>query len=231
MGNLMKKYGFATSAFAIGVALVATAFIGLRAQAAIYDGLSDDEKNQVQAGSQVVKTVDVAGASWPKVTVYQYVKATPEEVMGVFTDYERATSYMGGLTKAKISKRIDARTVEIDYLLALPLVADEWYTVRDTLSDYDNGHAYQVAWSLVKAYSTRSSEGAMKVEAMGSGSIISYYNFVVSNRAGAGFLYKKAIARVKDSVRDIQREVERVKDKDPAYLSTRVKALSEALGH
>lgn len=229
MGKL-DHMGMATSAFVTGVALVATALMTVRANAGIYEGLTDDEKNQVQAGAQVVKTVDVPGASWPRVTVYQYVKATPEEVMGVFTDYERATHYMSGLTKAKISKRIDARTVEIDYMLALPLVADEWYTVRDTLSDYDNGASYQVAWTLVKAYSTRSTEGSMKVETLGSGSIISYDNFVVSNRSGAGFMYKKAIARVRDSVRDIQREVERVKEKDPAYLATRVAALNEALG-
>lgn len=219
-----------TSVFMTGVALVATALVTTVAQAGIYSGLTDDEKNQVQAGEQVVKTLDVPGASWPRVTVYQYVKATPEEVMGVFTDYERASSYMRGLTKSKISKHIDARTVEIDYVLALPFVADEWYTVRDTLSDYDDGASYQVAWTLVKAYSTRSSEGSMKVEALGSGSILAYDNFVVSNRAGSGFMYKKAIARVKDSVRDIQREVERVKEKDPAYLSTRVKALAESLG-
>lgn len=228
MGKI-NKIGIAASAFVVGIALVATASIAVRAQAGIYDGLSDDEKNQVQAGSQVVKTVDVAGASWPKVSVYQYVKATPEEVIGVFTDYERAREYMGGLKKSTISKRINARTVEIDYILGLPLIADEWYTVRDELSDYDNGHSFQVTWTRVRAYSSPSIDGSMKVEALGSGSIISYYNFVVSSRSGAGFMYKKAIARVRDSVRDIQREVERVKNEDPSYLQSRVTAVKEAL--
>ncbi|HEX9595836.1 MAG TPA: hypothetical protein VF982_03065 [Anaerolineales bacterium] len=48
---------------------------------------------QLRNGSQVFITEDVDGKPWPRITVFQAVTASPEEVMAVFFDYESARTF------------------------------------------------------------------------------------------------------------------------------------------
>ncbi len=185
-------------------------FTGIAAATAgIYDGLTPDQKNKIQSGQPVVVMQEAVGSAWPKVWVYQRVSATPEESAAVFADFELASTYVENLKKSKISKRVSKNSFEVDYLLSVPVLSDEAYTVRDVVSSYDNGSSYQVEWNLVRATSTKASTGYAKFEALGTGTLLAYYNFVTPGAFGSGLVKDRAMKQVRDTVAVTVKQIEK----------------------
>jgi hypothetical protein len=169
--------------------------------------------------------------------VYQYIKATPEEAAAVFTDYNRHATYIPNLKRSKISRVIDPRTVDVDFTLRVPVVADERYTTRNQLSTYSTGTAFRVSWALVRASSTRATVGHVRFEPYRNrrlkmtGTLMAYYNFVTpgSKLAGIGFIRRKGLSQMRDAVRAIVRQIEVERAKNPALFRKQLSTLRAAL--
>ena len=129
------------------------------AHAAIVDDLTPAQRDAVAKGNVVFLTHDASGSAWPKAFIYVRIEATPEEVAAVFTDFESQKNYIPNLMKSKIQKEESPSTYLIDYKLHVPILTDESYTVRDVIKSYDNGASYRVDWNLVRADTTKASEG------------------------------------------------------------------------
>src|SRR5687768_14714295 len=99
-------------------------------------GLDSVQLASIAAGRQVVVAEKVAGSSWPRVIVYQFIAASPEQATAVFIDYERHASFLPNVKRSRVSLTLDSVTVEVDYILNVPIVADESYTVRDRLTSF-----------------------------------------------------------------------------------------------
>jgi hypothetical protein len=197
----------------------------------IWEKLSAEQKAAISRGEQVMVTEDMPGKPWPKVTLYQRVATTPEEAAAVFFDYERAVEYVPGLKKSRISRRIDARTFEIDYTLGIPVLADENYTTRNRLSAYAaGGSAFSIDWTLTRADSTRFSEGFARFETLGTGCLFAYYNYVVPSGGLADKFRKRAIRQVSEAAQAVRKQAEQEKSRAPALLTRQVEALQRALG-
>jgi hypothetical protein len=200
--------------------------------------LSADQKLLIESGGQVFITMDVAGFPWPRVYIYQYIDATPEDAAAVFTDYERHKSFIPNLKTSTVSQVVDRVTAEVDYVLRIPLFADERYTVRDQLSSYDDGTSYEVRWTLVRASSTRGSEGNLRFEPYQNerlqrqGTLMSYYNFITpgSRLAGIGFIKRKGLQQLRDTAHAIVRQVQSARARDPALFQKQLAALRAAMG-
>lgn len=212
------------------LAVLMTAVQPVHAQAA--HELSAGQMTDVDGGGQVFLTWDVAGSPWPRACVFQYIHAAPDEAVAVFTNYRRHTGYIPGLRKAKISRVIDPATAEVDYTLDVPIVADEDYTVRDHLSRYDGGASYKVEWTLVRATSTKATEGNVRFEPHRDGTLMAYCNLVTpgSSLARLRFIRSRALAQVRETARAIVVEVERERAQDRALLAAELRALRLALG-
>lgn len=197
----------------------------------VYDELNDAQKAAIQRGKQVFLTEDVPGAPWPRTFVYQRIEATPEEAMAVFFDVERQKDYVPNLKKSKISKVIDARTREIDYTLKVPVffIPDEDYTVRTVLSTFDNGAAYRTDWTLVRADTTKESVGSARFEALGTGTILGYVNFVRPGSSFADAVENKAMKQVQETVRATVKQIETIRLKHRDVLENELEALRAAL--
>ncbi len=191
--------------------------------------LSAADQKKVQSGGQVMVTDALDGYPWPRVRVYQAVKATPHEVIAVFTDYNRGSEFVPNCLKSKISKEVSPLVTEVDYVIDVPIMADEAYTVRDTISK-GGGDSLKVAWKVLKATSILESEGSIYAEPLGAdGSVIRYTNLVKPSSAAAPLLKGVAISQMKDTVNAIVQEVEKLK-LNPARLQPEVKRLRTALG-
>lgn len=166
-------------------------------------------------------------------TIYAFIDATPEEAAAVFMDYEAQPSYIPSLRKARISHVIDAATVEVDYKLAVPWLPDEEYTVRDRMSLDSTG--YRVDWHLVRATSTRGTVGHALFSPYVNGitrrpgTLLEYFSFVTpgSRLAGVAFVRRHATREVSETVRAVQRQVER--DKQGPEMPRRLAALRSAV--
>ena len=161
--------------------------------------LTSAERAALESGQQVVREERVLGAPWPRVTVLQLVDASPREAAAVFTDYDRHSTFLPGVKKSAVSRRVSKRVAEVDYLLYVPLFADEHYTVRDSLTAIAGAASYRVDWSMVRARSTKSILGSVQFDPYrdtrtgGDVTLVTYVNLVVPGQRLAGPLKGRAL--------------------------------------
>lgn len=199
----------------------------LRASSLLED-LSAAQVGEVARGGQVVLLEEVGGHPWPKVRLFQKVEATPEEVAAVFFDYKNAKEYVPKLLKSEISRQVTPCVLEVDYGVDVPILPDEFYTVRNTLRAGEDG-SYTVSWNLLKALQTKSSEGNLRIERWKDGAVIRYTNFVTPGSVMARLLKTTAIDQMRNTVRAIVTRVEKQKNECPETLKSEIHSLQEAL--
>ncbi len=195
----------------------------------ILNELTSSQQAELKKGEQILITEDVEGKPWPKVKVYRLIDATPEEVMAVFCDFSTAKSFVPKLLKSDISNKVSPTIVEVDYGVDVPILPDEFYTVRNTIKASGKG-CYQVDWKLLRAVQTKDSIGSMRVEPMGEKCLMGYQNLVTPGSSMAGLLRGKAIEQMRETVAAIGEHAEAQKTKNPGELQKQVTALKTALG-
>lgn len=172
---------------------------------------------------------------WPAVTVFLFVDSSPEEAAAVFVDYGLQRSYIPKVKRSTVSRVIDPATVEVDYVVELPIVSDEAYTVRDHLTR-DGANGFRVDWTLVRAASTKATVGHARFAAYQnsrtrrSGTLLEYHNFVTpgSRLAGLGFIAKRAVRQVEETARAVAVRVE-MERKQERTMADRVAKLRSSL--
>ncbi|HRJ71997.1 MAG TPA: hypothetical protein PLS03_07215 [Terrimicrobiaceae bacterium] len=197
--------------------------------AGILEELSPSQQADLKKGAQILVVEEIAGKPWPKVKIYRVIEATPEEVVAVFSDYTGAKSFVPKLLKSEISKQISPCVAEVDYGVDVPILPDEYYTVRNSVK-FLPPDRYRVEWKLVRAVQTKDSEGMLTVEPYEGKSLMSYHNLVTPGSSMAVLLRGKAIEQMRQTVEAIGCEVEKQKTSNPAGLSRQVAALRAALG-
>ena len=214
---------------------------GARVDGRAYDEMTAEQKRVFDGGGQVFVARDVAGSPWPAVVVYQRIDATPEVAAAVFIDYEQHRTYIPGVRQARVSRVVDPATVEVDYVLDVPMFADERYTVRNHVTAYEGGDSYRVEWVLVRASSTKGTTGQVRFEphpdggrggpGAGPGTVMAYSNFVTpgSGLARVGFVKARAMRQMRETASTIVRRVEAERATEPALLSRQLDALRAAL--
>lgn len=193
------------------------------------------ERAAIDSGRQVVKAETVSGSSWPRVTVYQFISGSPEEAMAVFADYDRHRTFLPNVKQSRISRVVDSATTEVDYVIGVPVVSDESYTVRNHLtSTVEAGQrTYRVAWTLVRASSTKAADGEARFEPYRDGTLLTYRNLVVpgSALAGMGFIRGRAQREVEATARAIASRVSKERTNERSLLDQQVQRLRARIGN
>ena len=208
------------------IALIA--FSPLLPADSLLDDLDKAQTEQVRGGAQVIIKQDVEGKPWPRVKLYQRVRATAEEVAAVFFDYTNAKGFIPKVFKSDISNQISPCVIEVDYGIDVPILSDEFYTARNSLTSGEDG-SYCVAWNLIRAIQTKASEGSLRIEDYQGGAVIRYTNFVTPGSAMAGLLKVIAIDQMRNTVHAIVRQAEKQKRENPEALKQQVRQMQEAL--
>jgi hypothetical protein len=192
------------------------------------------QRAAIDRGESVIVTREREESRWPAVTVYVYIESSPEEATAVFSDYASHSSYIPRVTRSAISRRIDAATVEADYVVELPVVSDEAYTVRNRLAREFDG--FRIDWTLVRATSTKATSGYARFHpyvngrSRRAGTLLEYYNFVTpaSRMSGLPFIRNRAVRQVEETARAVARRVQALRA-DSAAIAHRVAILRTAL--
>ena len=201
------------------------------AEGTAFDELNDAQKKALDKGEQVYFDQKVDGAPWPRMYIYQQMDCTPEEAAAVTMDWELRPAYTSDLKSAKIKKVVSATSAEIEYVLHIPLLGDETFTLANTLTPYNNEASYKVDWHLVTATKTKKSEGLTRLEKHGNGTLMAIVNFIDPNQPLAGAFVGKAIQGFKDATLGFANQVKKERDMDQAKLQLQIQALRKALGH
>jgi hypothetical protein len=197
--------------------------------AGLLDELDASDRAKVLAGHQVALQEEVEGKPWPRLRIYQLVRASAEDVAAVFFDYDNSKTFVPDLLHSKISKKISPCVLEVDYEVEVPILADEAYTARNVLKTTDDG-GYRVSWNLVRALQTKDATGHLRIDPHGEGeSIICYTNLVTPSSGMAGILKKIGISRMKKTVEAMVRQIQNQKSNHPNDLARQVAALREAI--
>jgi len=194
----------------------------------LLEDLDAKQVEEVARGGQVVVLQAVEGNPWPRVRVYQKVAATPQEVAAVFFDYKNAKAYVPNVIKSSISRQLAPCVAEVDYGIDVPILPDEYYTARNTLTLGTDG-GYLVTWSLVRALQTKASEGSLRIERWKDGAVIRYTNLVTPSSVMARLLRSTAIDQMKSTVKAIGARVEKQKEEKPDALKEEIRDLESAL--
>lgn len=187
--------------------------------ASIVSELSPTELKDLNAGKQVMRMTPMDGLPWPRAVVYQLANAAPIEVAAVFCDYENAKKFVPNLIQSKVSKKVSPLQMEVDYEIDVPILPDEFYTARNTLSK-QGGESFVIQWSVIKARSIKSSEGNLKIEPYEGRSLLRYSNLVNPGSRMAGILKNHAMKQMRQTVASLVTEVETLKKHHPAKLAT-----------
>jgi hypothetical protein len=190
--------------------------------------LNASQQGSMKAGDQVVVIENVEGNPWPRVKVYRFINAAPEEVAAVFFDFEGAKSFVPNVFKSEISNRVSACVMEVDYGLDVPIFPDEFYTVRNSLRLVDE-NCYRFDWKLLRAVMTKDSVGNFRIEPLDGKALICYQNMVTPSSNIAVLLRSRAIEQMKETTKALAAHIEKERATNPAGLKRQVAALRSAL--
>jgi hypothetical protein len=195
------------------------------------DELSPTDQEKVKNEQQVSIFHDIAGEAWPDATIYQYIKATPEEAAAIFFDYERHCTFFPDCQSVKILGKLAKTVAEVKYSIALPWpLGAEVYTVFDTLKAYDGGTSYRVDWKLKEATAnTKDCFGNIRFEPMGTGTLMVYHNFTSPNHSGASWFVGQAKEKIKTVVSAIATQISKEAASDRGLLDQQLQGLRTAL--
>lgn len=194
--------------------------------------LTAEQRTLIDAGEQVFVRRDSAKTPWPMAWVFQFIDADPEAAAAVFADAERQVEYVPDLKSSRIVERIAPGVIEVRQEMGVPIVKDEWWIVRDSVSASDSG-SYQISWTLVRARTTKAVNGFARFEPYQNGrtgragTLLIYHNFAVpgSRMAGLGLIERHALKKLRETARALRDQVERQRAEAPDLLAAQVEAL------
>jgi hypothetical protein len=190
--------------------------------------LSASEIQQLKEGKQVVKTVELKGMKWPKVILYQAIKATPLESLAVFYAIDHQKNYVPNLAKSEVIIQKNPLHTEVSYIMEMPWpISDSVYIHSHQLSRPKDG--YLVTWKMIKSNSTEKVEGSAHFSNFESGTLMKYQALVEPKSFIASFLKSTMIKDVKKSMELTRQEVIKIKKSNRKLMGEFVKRIDDAL--
>lgn len=221
----MNLHKTALISMTLSIFLSASAFGG-----SYFDKLSSTQQEQVLSGGKQLESLrEVSGKPWPEITLSQWTSASPEQVCGVFADFGQHKKYMGDMLKSEATK-ISKNVIDVEYEISVPVVSNEVYTVRNTITAYDSKSSYKISWELLKATRTEASAGFFACEPVSGGTFIAYQNFVAPGLSNfiARQIFSKALAKVKATPYSVLKQLKNEASTNPALLERQSAALRAA---
>jgi len=207
---------------------VAFSICNALATAKLVDELSSEQLQTLKGGQLVKKIEDVADNTWPRVTIYQTVRATPEEVMAVFIDYVNAKEFTPDVISSEIAKVISPKVKEVDYVVKVPLLANESYAVRNTLTSLGDA-SYRVSWTMLRSTYMKSGTGDFTVEPFNGGTLMRHTSLTEPGSKLVAPLKGFALTQVEKTVASLKNYIEKMKSSQPQKLNDLVSQLNAAL--
>lgn len=201
---------------------------------------SSADATEIGHGRVVVIERDVDSLPWPRVRLYRFIEATPEQSAAMLADYEHQRDYNADLKEARIARRQDSARTEVFFRYAanVPFVSDVTYTVLDRVSRDSTG-AYVIEWKFLSGSKVRQIEGSARFSPWTNpitgrpGTLLTYDNLVVPDFpfSSLGFVRRRAIANMRMAIDAIAIETQRELADDKPRLERQVTALRSALNY
>ncbi len=196
--------------------------------------LSEDSRARIARGEQVVYEQTVKGSHWPALTIYQVIRATPEEAAAVFTDYGGEAGYLEsccGIVKSVVTDPAvggDPRARLVYYEQRVPALSNERYTLLEVMSRGADG-SFAVTWRKFSGQ-TRAADivGHASLEPFGTNTLLVYYNFTDMPTFGSGLFAGRYVARTERTLVAMRAHMEQLAAQGGAPLQSELSRLHRA---
>jgi len=219
-----------TTRWALHFLLLSMVVCSIQASAeSLWDQLQPNHREMLQSGQVVELEEEINGSPWPRFTIYQLAKSTPEKVASVFWNSELDPKYVPNCLSARIISRPRPSVQDTEYTLKMPLfLPDEVYTARNELKKV-SPDIYEVSWKVLQSRYTKECSGSLRIESGGGLTLLCYSNLVVPGSKVAGLLRSRAGTQVVDAVKALVHQVELEEKEDQSLLNRQIEALRMSL--
>jgi hypothetical protein len=229
------------------IALLAAASRSAQSQAPAecFDGgravqsLTASQLAAVNRGGAVVTTTDLSDHRWPRVCVYQYIDAQPEQSLAVLVDYPLRPSYIPDVKASNVvPPTADSTTKRVAYLIHVLLRINETDTLREVPHALDAPiGGYRLEWSSLFSSMAKSIAGSAtfvpwrKDSTSAAGTLMIYQQLVEpgSSLAGLPFIKSRGIDAVRNAAVAIAHQVENERRSQPRQIEQQVAELRRTL--
>lgn len=194
----------------------------------LLQGLAPADVEKINSGKSLYVAHEV-GKPWPRAVVYRFVRASPREVMAVFTNYADAWKFVPNVVGSRVIKDVAPWEQEVAYELSVPLLPNESYTATNLLAFRDHGRQLEVSWKASSARYFKSSVGNLRVMDYRDGTLMRYTNLVDPGSKFATLLRGTAEKQIIATVNAIADRVVLLKTKHPAEMERDLKRLDKIL--
>ena len=192
----------------IPAALSLAFFLSTFLRADLVKEVPKSDRDELAQGQTVVKSTDVPGAPWPRLSLYRVVNASPDIVSDLFTDYGAAPSYTPGLIQAQVIATNPDGTKDVRYTVKVPVLQRTSYVVRNTYQK--QGQNFTVSWQLLHSPLAKMSDGSLRIEPYGDHrTLLCYTNLCVPITNLVSGLKNQAVVEAKNTVLALATEAER----------------------
>lgn len=159
----------------------------------------------------------VTKAPWPRVTLILSLKASAEEAMALFSDFERQKDYVPGILKSEVIAQPTPLEVHTAYELKMPWpLPNSRYTHGTKLKQEDE--ALKMSWFVIESDSTEKIEGGVIFEEIEDVTYMTYHSLIYPKSVFASLFANTMVDDTKKSVLTIKEFIEReVREKSEAY--------------
>ena len=172
---------------------------------------NEKEHQAFNSGQIVTRKQNVNKSSWPRLTFYFLINATPLESVSTFAAFEHQKNYVPELLESMVVNQISPVVVDTKYKMNLPWpLSDSEYVHRTHLKTLDV-NTFRVDWTMIESDTAEKVEGFAEFYPLSGKTLCKYQSFINPKSFLAGLFKKTMIKDVKASLEAIRNEIMRVK--------------------
>lgn len=203
--------------------------ISLSAKANLIEDLTNTERLLLIQGDHLLKSRVIENKSWPEVTIYKLVPATPLECLSIFAAYDLQKEFIPGLLQSNPISHINPTEVQTAYELDLPWpLSTSKYVNGARIRKLEN-EGYQAEWYLVQSDSAEDGRGNATFLPFGGKTLFVYKNFVEPRSIFAPWLKSTMLKEVVASVNATTNYIQMLKTDKPTVMEKYKQMVEDAL--
>lgn len=180
--------------------------------------LNQEDYENLLKNRLIVRYKDVKGGSWPEVTIFKLIKATPRECAAVFSYYPDQTNYSPDLMESRPIKYITPSDVHVLFRFDMPWPASNTVSVTGNRLSRLPNNSYQIEWYFVKSDSVHNNHGTAQFFPYGDFTVYRYRNYIEPKSSLAKLFKNKMIKNLKKSCLAFESYITYLKNNHPELL-------------
>lgn len=191
--------------------------------------LSPEEIARLDQGEIVLHKKNIKDLTWPELTIYLKIDASPLESVAIFYALDHQKNYIPNLIKSDVVKEETPTRVYAQYELKLPWpIPNSKYLHGHELAHLKTDEDYVVKWWMVESSSTKKVEGQAAFEPYKNSTVMIYRSIVEPKSFFASFVESNMISDVQKSLIATKEEIIRTKKEDQNLLNKYVSFIQAA---